>query len=449
MKMSSFLDKKIVFSLSILVVGFVADPVLAGCPSSGLTASSGATDINGDCAVVGDITLSGSATLTMSNGNLSVTGNIILTENSIFSVTTGTLTFPQTNFAQYTIILNGPSQFTMTDSSFVTNAAIQNSLAMSINANDNSVVRFENSNLNMKTGSWLIGNFNNNSKLTVINSQYLPTEIYPLNASTISVSSSTFSTLWLNFASGDTGTVNIPKLDDQGKYNLIFTPSSGNIYSVNISLSNSRLGLNSHPNSSLTVNGNAALNYANVVFGYYIENNTTPVVIDGLTTGGVVTKQFRDQGRNLKLNNVYLNPISWQVYVKETNGYPVYIKNSVINELVAFTKGVVNISDSTLQYAVSGAVGPGSKMNINNTHIWSGSILAYGGEVNIINSYVHGNNITARGFVGASAKINLINVIDPGMEFLRKVARRLAATRQTTMAFHSVTPSIRSINVRK
>lgn len=61
MKMSTFLAKKIVFSLSILVVGFVADPVLAGCPSSGLAASSGTTDINGDCAVVGDINLSGSA----------------------------------------------------------------------------------------------------------------------------------------------------------------------------------------------------------------------------------------------------------------------------------------------------------------------------------------------------------------------------------------------------
>ena len=190
----------------------------------------------------------------MSNGNLSVTGKIILKENSVLSVTTGTLTFPQTNFAQYTIKLNGQSQFTMIDLTFVTNATIQNSFAMSINANDDFVVRFENSNLNMKTGSWLIGIFNNNSKLNVINSQNLPTEIYPHDASTISVSSSSFSALWLNFASGDTGIVNIPKLDNQGKFNLIFTPSLGNLYSVNISSSICRLGLNSHPNSTLTVN---------------------------------------------------------------------------------------------------------------------------------------------------------------------------------------------------
>lgn len=100
------------------------------------------------------------------------------------------------------------------------------------------------------------------------------------------------------------------------------------------------------------------------------------------------------------------------MYVTQTNGYPVHIKNSVINEIAAFTNGIVNISESTLQYAVSGAVGPGSKLNINNTHIWSGSILAIGGQVNISNSYVHGNNITARGVVGANSKINLINVIE-------------------------------------
>ncbi len=90
----------------------------------------------------------------MSNGNLSVTGNIILKKNAKFSVTTGTLTFLQTNFAQYSIKLNGPSQFTMTDSTFITNATIQNSFAMSIKGNDDSVVRIENSNLNMKNGSW-------------------------------------------------------------------------------------------------------------------------------------------------------------------------------------------------------------------------------------------------------------------------------------------------------
>jgi len=409
--MFTFLDKKIVFSVLILVAGFAGGPVLASCPSSGLAASVGATNIQGDCAVVGNITLSGSATLTITNGTLSVTGNIILNENSVLSVTTGTLAFPQTNFSQYSIKLNGTSKFTMTNSSFVTNSTKHNNFAMSLNANDDSIVHFENSNLNT-TGSWLLGNFQNNSKLNVINTQNLPTEIYPFDAATISVTSSSFAGVWLNFASGDMGIVNIPKFDSQGHFNFMFTLLRGNMYSVNIISSNGRIGLNSHPNSTLTVNGNMSrsMNYANVVFGYYVENSTAPVVIDGLTVGGFVTKKFTDQGRNLTLNNVYINPFAWQVYVAQSNGFPVSITNSTINELAAFTNGIVNISDSTLQLAVTGAVGPGSKMAINNTQIWSGTILdIYGGKMNITNSHIHGNYISAS---GVGSNITMTNVIE-------------------------------------
>jgi hypothetical protein len=410
MTLFTFFDKKIFFSLLILGVS-LADPVLASCPSSGLTASTGATTINGGCAVVGNITLSGSATLTMSNGNLFVSGNIVLNDNASLSVTTGTLTFPQSNFSQYSIKLYGASQFTVIDSSFVTNFAKQNNFAMSLNANDNSVVRFKNANLNT-TSSWLLGNFHNNSKLIVINTKNLPTEMYPFDASKISVSSSSFAGLWLNFASGDKGIVNVPKLDTNGKFNFIFTPSQGNIYSVNIATGSGRIGLNSHPNSTLTVNGNTSslMNYVNVIFGYYVENSTAPVVIDGLTVGGFVTKKFTDQGRNLTLNNVYINPLAWQLYVSQSNGFPVTIKNSTINELAAFTNGIVNISDSTLQLAVSGAVGPGSKLTITNTDVWSSTILAiYGGKMNISNSHVHGNFISAS---RAGSSIVMTNVTE-------------------------------------
>jgi hypothetical protein len=410
MKRFTFFDKKILYPILISGVSFIADPVLASCPSSGLTTSSGATTIQGDCAVVGNINLSGTATLTATGGNLSVQGNITLSGQSVLSVANGALTFPQVNYSQYSIALNGSSQLTLNGSSFVTNATGQNNFSMALNANDNSVVRFENSKLNTNTGSWLLGNFYNNSKLNIINAQNLPTEIYPFNASTISVSSSSFAGVWLNFAPGDAGIVNIPGLDTYGNFNFKFTPSRGNIYSVNITSSNGRIGLNSHPNSTLIVNGNAlpGINYANVVFGYYVENSTAPVIINGLTVDGFVTKLFTDQGRNLKLNNVYLNPFSWQVYVDQSNGFPVSIKNSIINELATFTNGIVNISDSILQLAITGAVGPGSKMNINNTQIWTEAILAMnGGKMNITNSQIHGNYISAAG-VGSS--ITMTNV---------------------------------------
>jgi hypothetical protein len=405
------INQTIFLSILMLVVSFAPDPVLAGCPSSGLTASSGVTNIQGDCTVVGNINLSGSATLAMTNGTLAVTGNIVLNDNSALSVTSGTLTIPQTNFSQYSIKLYGSAKFTMSGSAFVTNATNQNNFAMSLTANGDSAVRFENSNLNT-TGSWLLANFYNNSKLNVINSQTLPTEIYPFDASTISVSSSSFASMWLNFVSGDVGTLNIPKFDTTGKYDLIFAPSKGHTYSVSIASSTGRIGINSHPSSTITVNGtvSSVMNYANVVFGYYIENSTAPVIIDGLTVGGFVTKKFKDQGRNLTLNNVYLNPLCWQVYVTGSNGFPVTITNSKINELGVFTNGIVNISDSTLQLAVSAAVGAGAKLNIDNTQVWSSTILAkFGGRMNITNSHIHGNFISAS---GAGSSIGMINVIE-------------------------------------
>jgi hypothetical protein len=405
------INKTIFPPILMFVASFIPDPVLAACPSSGITASSGVTNIQGNCTVVGNINLSGSATLAMTTGALFVKGNIILNDNSVFSVTAGTLIFPQTNYSQYSITLNGTSHLTMTASSFVTSSSNQTHFPMTLTATDHSVARFDNSFLNTATGSWLLGYFGNNSTLTVTNTQNLPTEIYPFDASTISVSSSSFAGMWLNFASGDMGIVNIPKFDSSGRYNFTFTPSKGNIYSVGITSGIGRIGINSHPKSTIIVNGamSPVMNYANVVFGYYIENSTAPVVIDGLTVGGFLTGTLTHQGRNLTLNNVYINPLCWQVYVSQSNGFPTYITNSKINEL-AVANGIVNISDSTLQLAETVVAGPGSRLTINNTQIWSSTIQAMmGGVVNIANSHIHGNFISAS---GVGSKITMTNVID-------------------------------------
>ena len=86
------------------------------------------------------------------------------------------------------------------------------------------------------------------------------------------------------------------------------------------------------------------------------------------------------------------------MYVSNSNGFPVTVSNSKINEIAAMTNGLVNISNSTLQLAVTGAVGPGSRLNIDGTQIWSNTILArYGGQVSITNSRIHGTFISAAG----------------------------------------------------
>jgi hypothetical protein len=219
-----------------------------------------------------------------------------------------------------------------------------------------------------------------------------------------------FATLWLDFKPGSNGTVNVPTRDYQGNYSLAFGPATGIQYSVNVSQSAGRLGLNSHPGSTMIVNGNGAAgaNDADVVFGYYFENNTAPVSVSGLTVGLDISRRFTDQGRNLQLSHVNINPFAWQVYVSNSNGYPVAITNSLINEVGVFPYGVANISNSVLQLAVTAAMGPGAKLNISGTRIWSQAIqAANGGLLTIGNSQLYGNFVSA---AGTGSKITMTSV---------------------------------------
>jgi hypothetical protein len=387
----------------------VATP--AACPSSGLTSSAGTINLQGNCAIAGDVNLSGSAALTMTSGILSIQGNVVLSDSSQLTVTGGGLTFPQTNYSQYSVTLNGNSQLILKSSAWVTNGTQQNNFSMTLQANDSSAVDFEGSALDTSSGSWLLGSFGDNSKLTVNNTQNLPTEIYPSSASEISISSgSIFAAVWLSFPSGSNSTLQIPRKDSGGNYNFSFGPGTGIAYSVNISESGGGLGLSSYPDSTLIVNGDgaSATNDASVAIGYYVQNSTGPVSIDGLDVGSGITLQLTDQGRNLQLNNVNLGPFSWQIYVSQSNNFPVTVTNSKVNEIAAFSDGLVNISNCTLQLAVTEAGGPGAVMNISGTQIWSQTIQAQdGGQLTITDSELHGNFISA---AGAGSSITMTNV---------------------------------------
>ncbi len=382
------------------------------CPTSGISSASGAINLTSNCQVDGNITLSGTASLTMTGAVLTVKGNVVLNDQAQLSVTNGGLTFPQTSFAQYSVSLNNNSNMSLNNSSFVTNGTSNNNFSMALDAYNTSVVDFETSILSWQGGSWLLGNFHDQSKLIVNSSKELPTEIYPSDSSQISVSNSNVASLWLEFISGSSGTINVPKHDNLGKFNFDFGKSPGFNYSIHMAASSARLGLNSHPNSSMTVNGSgtASTKDIDLVFGYYVENNTAPVSINGLNVGSDVTRQFTDQGRTLSLNHVNVNPLSWQVYVSQSNGFPVTVRNSKINEIAAFTNGLVNISNSVLQIAATGAVGLGSQMNITGAQIWSNEILTRnGGHVNITYSGLHGNHISA---AGTGSSISMSNVLE-------------------------------------
>jgi hypothetical protein len=225
------------------------------CPTSGFTSSSESLNLEGDCNIAGDVNLSGSAALTMMRGILSIEGNVTLAGNAKLAVMGGVLGFPQTNYNQYSVTLNGNSKLSLRNSQWVTNATQQNNFSMLLAANDASVVNFDGSGLDT-SGSWLLGSIANHSKLNVVGSENLPTEIYPSGAARISITrESSVSAVWLDFPPGSRGIVNVPVLDAQGNFDFNFGPGRGIAYSVKISLSSGRLGLNSHPNSTLIVNG--------------------------------------------------------------------------------------------------------------------------------------------------------------------------------------------------
>lgn len=199
-------------------------------------------------------------------------------DDARLGVTGGSLTFPQTDYSQYTLVLKNRSHLTLTGSTLVTNGTQKNNFSMLLDAYDSSVTDFEGSFLSTDEGSWLLGNFHDHARLNTVASGNLPTEIYPFDSSQISVSS------------------------------------------------HSRIA-GSFPNSDVVVNGRGAAGTSDVdlVFGYYIVNNSSPVAVDGLTGG------------------------------------------------------IIDVSTCVLQLAVAGAFGPGSRMSISGTQIWSQAVQAQSG----------------------------------------------------------------------
>ncbi|MGQ0444113.1 MAG: hypothetical protein ACT4O2_03030 [Beijerinckiaceae bacterium] len=395
------------------IAALAATQLAAGdCPASGISASSGAINLTSNCKVGGNITLSGTASLTMTGAVLTVDGNIVLNDQAQLAITNGGLTIAQTYYNQYYIALNNSSKLNLNNSTLVTTGILKTYFSMTMEARNSSVVNVKSSTLSWQEGSWLLGNFRDQSQLFVDSSSRVPTEIYPFDSAQISVTNSSFPTLFVAFKSGSSATINIPKSDAKGKYNFVFGKSPGFDYSINMTASWTRLGFESHPGSRMILNGGGAgsTTDAPVQISYFVENNTAPVTIKGLDVLRDTTRKFTDQGRTISLNHVNLNPISWQVYVSQSNGFPVTIRNSKINELGVLTNGLVNLSNSTLQLAQLGAFGSGSRLNITGTQIWSQGIVAQrGGRVSIKYSGIHGNAISA---AGTGSSISMSNATE-------------------------------------
>ena len=115
-----------------------------------------------------------------------------------------------------------------------------------------------------RTTSWLISNHFGDSRLVALNTQFVPTEIYVKERSTISIAEPNSATgVWLDFEDGAAGAIDLPAQANTGGELLPYfwrvgrdsTGLSGVGWQLEIANASVGLGLESHSGSRITVNG--------------------------------------------------------------------------------------------------------------------------------------------------------------------------------------------------
>ena len=373
----------------------------ATCPSSGYTASSGALSLTSNCTVTGNISLSGTATMTMTGATLTVAGNVTLAGSSALTVTNGELAFPQHSFNQYAINLSNNSQMTIDNSTVSTNLTGANQFTVTLTASNSATLTVTNSSL--LANSHILGNFNNTSTLIESGSTDVPTEVYPTSQAKVTISGGTFGTLWLDYKSGNTGTINLPVQSVSGVFSMNTSIPSG--WSTAITSSVGGLGVISRPGSHVTINGNGLNTLSNQPsfrVAYWLENNTSNISINGTTEfaigGCPVTKTLTDQQRTLTLKGVCLSNYVWQIYTENTGAFTNTITGGVLAEVgVLGPTANLTLANATVQTASLDA--DKGKLTVTGTDIWALDIRAIDGGILTLNNTdtINGSLIAAQG----------------------------------------------------
>lgn len=399
-----------------LILGLIAAPhsaVAAGhgskvtttCPTTGIIASNGKVKLSANCVIVGNVTLSGTASIEMNGKILAIIGNTTLHNQANIIVNNGQLKIPQTVTQEYDFKLYDIAFLKVVNSTVITTATTTH-IDLTINAYNSSAVYFNNAHLNTQQGNWILANFFNSSSLHSVNSDYTPTETYPNDSASIYMDGATVAAVWMPFLGGTTAKINVAnKLDGSGNFTFLFGRQTGFNYFVYTKNSSYRLGFKVYPGSNFELVGGGAGSTTDIAthFGYYVTDNTSPVIIDGLPVGLDVSTTVGSD-RTLTLTHVNTNPFYWQVYASNTVSDPmgrlVTIRNSKVNEVGALSKGNIKIeSNTTTQLGAFGAFGgTGSSIVAEGADIWNISIKATGGAtVRLTNTTIHGNGIISSG----------------------------------------------------
>ncbi len=245
-----------------------------------------------------------------------------------------------------------------------------------------------------RTTSWLISDFRSQSTLVAIGSVYLPTEIYVKEESTVSIAEpGSYTGVWLDFEDGASGTINLPVQTDANGNPRPYSwrlgrgvPGlTGVGWRLEIANAPIGLGLESHSGSRLTVNGRGAPTSGEVKIAYHAEIGTQT-----LSNLGIGLQNRTMGGDQLRLNNVELGPIAWQIYA-HTNEM-LTILSSIVNEIGVSNGGHITVHDSIIQFGGLMSLGSqGASVAVHNSQIHGQTIEALrDGVVDIYDSAVHG-----------------------------------------------------------
>ncbi len=374
------------FSLFIILL-FLQQNVWSQCNAGAYVVTTNTT-INGSCKITGDLTILNGATLNvdLTSAQLDtfvVQGNILLQGNAVLWVhaAPGSIgeQFIVSNLVnnQRTITTEDSSRIQLENIEFRTqegNLANTGSVYMNYNAKGSSVFYVNNSKLNTQK-AWLLCNMFNQSTLIGYESNELPTEIYLQDTAQVSLhGSNTKAGIWLNFQS-ITDTLDLP-LDQSSPYNWKVGRGVGGLdtqWYLEVDTVQLGLGVQIFPSAKMTINGSGLPATGEVKVALMFANNTDS--LKNLNVGLQDTIVANGPVGFVKLNNVNLGPIAWQIYALMNEH--LHIKNSIINEIGIAGPSSVTVDNSLLQLAVLGAVGVGGcTMTLNNSEIWNQVITA-------------------------------------------------------------------------
>jgi hypothetical protein len=364
-------------------------------------------DINASCTITGSLTIIGG----MVNVNLSaapaavfrVQGNVTVRGAGILSIDGGTFEIQQDYNRHRQLLTADDATIILKATTVVVNQG--EGLKYLVHyAVDRSKMFVVGSTLD-HTRNWLISDFRGQSTLVAIATLHVPTEIYVKERSTVSIADPSSDTgVWLDFDSGATGTINLPRQADAGGELLPYswrvgrgsTGLSGVGWQLEIANASVGLGMESHTGSRITINGRAAPSSGEIKIAYHVETGTQT-----LSNLGVGLQNRTMGGNQLTLRSVELGPIAWQIYAHTNVMLTIY--SSIVNEVGVSNGGHITVYDSIIQFGGVTSLGSyAASIAVHNSQIHGQTIEALrDGVVDIFDSAVHGSVVVAHESTGA------------------------------------------------